>query len=438
MKSHPSPRVSLTRTTFRDTEAERGVLRVPVHHASPDGPSLELQFVRLEGRGEGPREPLVFLAGGPGLSGIRAGEGRLFTMFDTLRERSDVILLDQRACVTTPRPAKSPGFPSGAVTREQYLAVITRTVREGAAALGVPTDALNSNESADDVAMLVRSLYGDEVRASLLGWSYGSHLAMAIIKRHEAMVASAVLAAPEGPDHTFKRPIRIQEHLERIATRVVPFDLLGSLTRVLERLDREPVPISRFELAWIVSEALADTRMLKCLPAWIASMNRGDFSVLQNESSLRAAREALREELPHAVARYAMDCASGATAERRAMIEREARETLLGNTIDFPLPEICEAVGCLDLGDEFRAPPHSDVPVLFITGTLDCRTPVENVRELASGFSDHRHIEVEDAGHGDLLLPASVQTAIVEFLKTGSVAATKLRVDVPLRFDPVD
>ena len=108
--------------------------------------------------------------------------------------------------------------------------------------------------------------------------------------------------------------------------------------------------------------------------------------------------------------------------------------TLLRNTIDFPLPDICDALGCRDLGDEFRAAPRSNVPVLFITGTLDCRTPAENVAELAPGLPNHQHLVVEDAGHGDLLLATAVQKAIVRFT-AGEPAGGRVAADTALIFD---
>jgi pimeloyl-ACP methyl ester carboxylesterase len=187
-------------------------------------------------------------------------------------------------------------------------------------------------------------------------------------------------------------------------------------------------------MAWTISELISDPRALQRLPVWLARMERGDFSVFEGERLLASAWRALREELPHGVGRYAMDCASGASAERRAMIEIEARTTLLGNTIDFPSPDICEAVGCPDLGDEFRAPPRSDVPVLFITGTLDCRTPAENVAELAPGLPNHTQLVVEDAGHADLLLAVGAQKAMVRFF-AGETAGGRVSADAVLAFD---
>ena len=44
-------------------------------------------------------------------------------------------------------------------------------------------------------------------------------------------------------------------------------------------------------------------------------------------------------------------------------------------------------------------PLKTDIPTLFITGTLDCRTPVAQVEETMKGFSDVRHIRVVNAGH---------------------------------------
>jgi pimeloyl-ACP methyl ester carboxylesterase len=184
----------------------------------------------------------------------------------------------------------------------------------------------------------------------------------------------------------------------------------------------------------MVSEGLADTRVLRKLPLWLQQMEAGDFNMIGEERILRGAWESIRHELPHGVARYCMDCASGASAARIALIEKEKPATLLGNTIDFPLPDICSAVNCPDLGDEFRAAPRSNVPVLFITGTLDCRTPAENVAELAPGFPNHEHLVIEDAGHGDLLLASGVQGAIARFMN-GERVASVVKSDTPLTFE---
>src|SRR3546814_959467 len=77
-------------------EAERGKFDVPQHHAEPDGATFTLHFVRFPSTNPNPGSPIVYLAGGPGGSGISAAEGPRFELFMALREVADVIALDQR------------------------------------------------------------------------------------------------------------------------------------------------------------------------------------------------------------------------------------------------------------------------------------------------------------------------------------------------------
>ena len=92
---------------------------------------------------------------------------------------------------------------------------------------------------------------------------------------------------------------------------------------------------------------------------------------------------------------YMMDCASGLTAARREQIQREAKGTLLEELSNYPFPDICEEWKAPDLGDAFRSPVRSDVPVLFISGTLDARTPVSNAEEYRAGFTNSTHLIIE-------------------------------------------
>jgi pimeloyl-ACP methyl ester carboxylesterase/predicted DCC family thiol-disulfide oxidoreductase YuxK len=488
MNPEPLSRLELHPAPFRARDgrvvagAERGVLSVPMGRARVDGARLDLAFVRLPASGPRPGPPTVFLTGGPGLSAIRAAGGRLFGWFDALRGVGDVILLDQRGCGES-RPALDCADAvrfafDRAPTREEFLRETAASLRRCAERLareGVDLAAFNTNESADDVADLIRTLYGErefamgnqpraadamgnqprvadamgnQPRVALLGWSYGTHLAMAVMKRHEALLARVVLAGPEGPDHTYKLPSRIQRQLEAVAARAHADprwrergpDLIAAMREVLDRAGREPVRVAdltvgRFDLEWIFAQGLADPRFVRRLPRWLSRMARGDFSFVAGDPLLRGSFEELRTGLGDSVLRYCMDCASGASAARRERIEREARETVLGRTIDFPFPEICDAVGNPDLGDAFRAPPRSSLPVLFVTGTLDCRTPAENVADLAPGLPNHLHVVAEDAGHGDLLLPKAVQRAVADFLRDGHVESERVRSDESFSFD---
>jgi pimeloyl-ACP methyl ester carboxylesterase len=480
MKAPENPNLSIQPRAYGGVEAETIRFTVPMHRPAPVADSvLTLECVRLAASSDPPGDPIVFLTGGPGISAIRQGEGRLFSRFDSLRRLGDVILLDQRGSGRSAPPEFEPGglaLPlDRALSRAEVLCAVTDATRATADRLrahGVDLGAFNTSESADDVAELIRSLYGAggaggaggaeaaegaEVRVALLGWSYGTHLAMTIMRRHPSLVSRAVLAGPEGPDHTYKLPSRIQRQLEEVARMVradavlgplVP-DLVATLRRVFERVEKEPVRvhvagaraepvemvIGRFDLEWMVAEGIADTRWLRRMPILFLRMERGDFSMLGSDDVTAGYLRALRFGLVESIVRPCMDCASGATAARRERIERETPQTLLGRTTDFPFPEVCEAVGSPDLGDDFRTPRRSDVPVLFITGTLDCRTPAENVADLAGFYPNHRHVVIEGAGHGDLLTPGVVQRVIERFLRDGAVDAERVSTDTPFTFE---
>ncbi len=433
-------------TDGRAVDAELSSLEVPMNRAAPTSTRVRLAFVRLPGTGDRSRPPIVFLNGGPGLSGIRFGRGRFFGLFDILRAAGDVILLDQRGSGSS-MPSLACAEPlvlpfENALARDEVLRAVidsTRRCAEHLSRSGVDLAGFNTEESAEDIADLARALGAPKV--SLLGWSYGTHLAMAVLRRHEDLVARAVLAGPEGPDHTFKLPSRIQRQLEMVAERVraqMPHtpDFVDTVQRVLARAEREPGRVGRFELEWITAEGIADPRMLARLPRWYRAMARGDFDDVARDALLRSYFEELRTGLNRTLVGTCMDCASGASPERWRRIEQDARAALLGRTIDFPLPDACEAIGRPDLADAFRAPLRTRVETLFITGTLDARTPADNVADLMPGFSNARHLVIEDAGHAELLLPVDVQRTIARFLQRGDVETERARAEVPLRFEP--
>src|SRR5205807_196460 len=110
----------------------------------------------------------------------------------------------------------------------------------------------------------------------------------------------------------------------------------------------------------------------------------------------------------------------GASDERYAQFEREAQEFPLGALSDFPFPSVCDSWGSPNLGPSFRAPIQSSVPVLFISGALDSRTPASNVDEIRPGFPNSAHVVIENTAHGDHLLLSSPETGelTVQFLRS--------------------
>src|SRR5262245_9809561 len=76
--------------------AELGRLVVPENRTKPESRPIQLVFVRFKSTAENPGLPIVYLAGGPGGSGIEIARGARYPVFDAMRAVGDVIALDQR------------------------------------------------------------------------------------------------------------------------------------------------------------------------------------------------------------------------------------------------------------------------------------------------------------------------------------------------------
>ena len=129
-----------------------------------------------------------------------------------------------------------------------------------------------------------------------------------------------------------------------------------------------------------------------------------------------------------------MDCASGATAARRATIEEQGRTALLGDVINASLRARCAHWPVEDLGDDYRSPVRAEMPVLFISGTLDIKTPPANAEDVLPGFPNGHHLVIEGGSHDDDLFLSSpkIAEAMIGFLQGQEVVD---RVELkPLRF----
>lgn len=379
-------------------------VRVPEFHANPKGAAIELAVVRV-GRSETrSKSAHVILAGGPGDSGVRLvrdmaerGGESFFERFD-----GDVIGIDQRGTGKSLPNLQSPALYGLPLDRpgspELWLPLIEKACREVAADFrkrGIRLEAYNTIESADDIEDVRRAL-GYE-RITLWGRSYGSHLALATLRRHPDVIERVIVANPEGPNDTFKLPSRVDAVLEKYDARSP--GLIATMRKVLDRLEREPqvvdgVAIGKFDLQLLTAQALGDPRTAATLPEAYREMERGDFHRLAQLARMQRSRMGVQSAM-----KQMMDLSSGATAARRAQIVREAASSLLGNAINFPQFDLANAWGRPDLGDAYRAPVRSKVPVLVLAGELDPRTPVENGEEIVRHLEHGRLVVVPNAGH---------------------------------------
>lgn len=434
-------------------QTEWGQFKVPENRRNPDSRTIELAFVRFKSTNPNPGHPIVYLAGGPGGSGIATARGRRFPLFMALREVADVIAFDQRG---TGDSHPLPICDNDPIDLDQPLTlkVMVEYLRRNAQKCqtfwqheGVDLDAYNTVESAADLEDLRLALGAEKL--NLWGISYGTHLAFAAMKSMESRIHRAVLASSEGPDHTVKLPGWTDAYLNRVnqAIQADPNarakypDFLGSIGRVMERLDREPVVVEvqgqdgttvkltlgKAMIQYVMTSMIKNPSDVSQLPAMVAEFEAGRF---QQVGAMIYYRVLSRPGKTRAMS-TAMDCASGISAERLALFRHQAPMSLLGEVLNVPFPQMFDTYEIVDLGDGFRANVQTSIPTLFLNGTLDGRTYPEETWELMRGFQKGVQVIVENAGHDLFMTSPEVTQTVVRFFKDGGLEKTLIHVPPP-------
>jgi pimeloyl-ACP methyl ester carboxylesterase len=438
-----------------------GELSVPENWNDPRSRNIQLTFGLLPSTSSGDSSAIFFIAGGPGASGIGsfAGNARLL---QPLRRFGNLLLVEQRGsgfsrprldCVQ--RWSLSLQAP---LRREELIGV----ARERFAACrrdweqeGVDLAGYNTKAYARDIVAVADAM-GYE-RFSVVAFSYGTQVALELMRAAPGRVTRSVLLGVMGPSDTLRNPMDHDAVLERAATllardpasSVYP-DLVSATQQAIARLRREPVRVSlpgadgmastefvfdelAFRQQMVIRLGIRDE--LANLPRFIRALLGGDDQQwLQGElrkrfSGVKWMREgplAMRSAAQH----YATVCAAADPSPR----ERAPPDCVLGHTFHPSLPEACDAWQVPNLGDAFRRSPVSDAPVLIFSADLDTKTPMGQTLRLLPGLGRGQHVVMQNAGHDDLLeVDPRVQGRIIAFFQGKPVETSPIALD-PIRF----
>jgi len=440
------------------TDAIRGSFQVPENRADPKSRMLTLRYVRFPGTSAKPGSPIVYLSGGPGGpggSGIGTAKRERFPLFMAMRQFGDVIALDQRgtgASDDTPvcEPKSAPS-DSKEMTDEAYATAYRAAALECAAfwkAKGIDLRGYTTVESARDLDALRVHLGAEKI--SLWGISYGTHLALAAIKRMDDRLDRVVLASAEGLDQTVKLPAGTDAYFDRLQAAVdgdplakaaYP-DIKALIRRVHQRLQDKPVLLTfkgpdgkdadvllqRRTLQMIEAGPIADPEGAIMMLAIYRAADAGDYKPL---AEVMQRFFSPGEPLKMRAMPLAMDVASGIGDGLLAQIEAQAKTALLGDVLNFPMPHLRAAFPELDLGDDFRKAPTSHVPTLLLSGTLDGRIYPESQREAVAGLDQLQAITVVNAGHNLFMTSPEVTAAIERFMRGEPLKSPQITIAPP-------
>lgn len=428
--------------------AERGTFSVPEDRADPRSRRIEIGFVRFKSTNPKPGNPIVYLAGGPGGSALGAASSARQPIFLALRAVGDVIALEQRgvgpsnhipACTAERRLDPAVPLTEASLTayyRETLGACVTKWRQAGVAVNGYTTE-----QSADDIEVLRRALGAKKL--DLWGISYGTHLAMAAMRRHPRSIGRVVLASAEGMNQTVSLPAQVDPVFARMesAAGLPPGHLTGLMRRVHARYDAQP---QVFTLKGPDGSSLsfkADSFPLRMMAGIVPKNPDGIAQLVGAYTALDAGQNAplapllygyfFMNPLKMSGMPELIDIASGATDARLALAARQAPASIIGVASNFPMPQLRGALPGHALPDAFRKEIRSSIPVLLLSGDLDIRTTLEEQAEATAGLSNKHQIIVRNGGHDLFEAHPDVAKLMVAFFSGRPVTVRELRLPSP-------
>ncbi len=184
-----------------------GTVNVPERHDAPDGQRIDLFFTVMRAQSTYPEpDPLLHLHGGPG-GGIVSRIELFSGIFEPMRRTRDIVMFDQRASVlsaksTTCRAALDQSL--GDILTGKFSFTETSSDGDKTApadllrecvteieASGTDLAAYNTIENANDTVALMQALGYESF--NIHGISYGTRLALEILRSHPENVRSAVI-----------------------------------------------------------------------------------------------------------------------------------------------------------------------------------------------------------------------------------------------------
>jgi pimeloyl-ACP methyl ester carboxylesterase len=461
--------------TTLPADARCGFLVVPENRAKPNGRTIRLTVGIVPAASPHPApDPVVYLAGGPG--GYPLGEAQSLIAAGFNRDR-DLILISQRGTLYAP-PNPAPtcpeidrafqaalGLPLDGSRATRLVVAGTRACFRRLVARGVDLGAYNTTENAADVADLRVALGIREW--NVFGVSYGTNLAMTLIRQHPRGIRSVTLDSVEPPEVVtvgdFAPNARVGfDNLFRACTeqpqcwRRRP-GIAQTFTNLVRRLEAHPVTtrvkpptggspvkvgLDGGRLAnWLIDESF-HTPDYRNVPAMIAELANGDPRPI--------ARAVAAQLLGSGTGVIGWGLASGVacgewipymkgsilSAGRRAFPAYPASVLRPALHVTY-IADQCRVWKVPKAPAEQREATPSTIPTLLLAGSFDSVTPTSWARIAARTLPNSTVLQFAGIGHAVTVASPCAQRVFASFLATPSAPDTacvaKLR---PPKFKP--
>jgi pimeloyl-ACP methyl ester carboxylesterase len=398
-----------------DVEAECGYLVVPENRANPTSINIRLYVVILKSANP-VDDPVLYLDGGPGGSGSLSVESWLN---HPIMETRDMILLDQRGTGYSEPTLNCPELEDDQTDHVEALnACRARLVNEG-----IDLSAYNSAESAADIADLREALNIESW--NILGISYGTRLALTVLRDHPDGVRSVILDGVYPPqvnsvEEVGPNQIAAFETLFQGCANYEPCnaaypDLGNTFYQLVANLDANPItlndsPLSGNDFSEKIFQAMYDSAQIPELPKVIAEAADGNFDALnaltgedevyhpnyQDDTDSIGDSEGVYNsvECGEEIAFNDQDKAIQLLQDAPPELKDSLIESVRSSFEDCRLWDVKKA----DIRETEAV--SSDIPVLLMNGTYDPITPPAWGALAAQTLSNSFNVDFVGLGHG--------------------------------------
>lgn len=459
-------RFALPESIVEGEDVECGFLTVEEHREIDS--SQRARFIRLAVAifhppgGATQPDPVIYLSGGPGASALELIRYQYDLMslpvFNTGR---DLVMFDQRGVGLSQPALDCPMFDElslelldrqvdGRQVDDQEISnLFLRTLETCQEELSEVADlsSYNSSASAADVNDLRRALGYQQV--NLWGGSYGTRLALEVMRSYPEGLRSVVLDAvyPPDVDLYLEAPVNFNRALERlfeacagnsVCSQAYP-DLRGVFFETVARLDAEPVltevvnPFTGEEYdAWmngntllaLTFQLLYDSKIRYLIPQFIYAASQGDYTAFERvRGNLMGLMGVSSRGMMFSVQCHE-ELAFSSPGEFRRMMERYPElgamyESALLGGLAY---QACESWGAGRAEENANRPVSSDIPTLIMNGEFDPITPPAWGLHAAETLSKSFVYEYPGIGHGASAVEGCPSQMMVAFLENPDVA----------------
>jgi pimeloyl-ACP methyl ester carboxylesterase len=459
---HPSAcPFALPKDLVEGEDVECGYL--PVYEQREDETSSNRRLIRLAVAvfhppgGATQPDPVIYLSGGPGASILKM----IQVQFDLLSEPvfatgRSLIVFDQRGIGLSKPALDCPEFnhlnqelldrqfADQSVSDQEVTTLALDSLQACRDRLGQNADlsAYHSASSAADVHELREALGYEKV--NLWGGSYGTRLALEVIRRYPEDLRSVVLDAvyPPDVDLYLSAPANFNRSLvalfESCAANPVCGEAYPDLDRVLfetvERLNVEPAMREIYDpfttenidtrvdgdvLLALTFQMLYDSKLRYFIPQIIYDVSEGDFNYLDKVYGSMMARASISSRGMMFSVQCHEELAFSSLAEFEAELDRYPELAgMYGHSILGGLAyRACAVWSAGSAGPGANEPVLSAVPTLILSGEFDPVTPPAWGFHAAETLENAYAFEFPGIGHGASLADPCPEAMMVHFLE---------------------